>query len=189
MRQFGILTKSNTRPNNFKQITSPDRKERGKIETVAKAIILCIIAISGAAGAITYLYDPAFFKYSLEGNSVSNSQNYSTETVNHLKLSRYKKRLLEESRVETQPPENTNPDPEQLWTDTYDKPRSSEYYPLQKAKKLADNNSPNVLKEKMDYWYNRYQEALQSGPARELNYAYTQYENYKEALEIKRGSL
>lgn len=159
------------------------------METIAKLISLCLLAISGAAAGITYLYDPGFFKSSLESDSLSSSPNYKTETVNPSNLSYYKKHLLEESRVETQQPENSNPDPEQLWADTYDKPRSSEYYPLQEAKKLADKNSMNVLRDKMSYWYNRYQKALQSGPARELNYAYTQYENYKEALEIKRGSL
>lgn len=159
------------------------------METIAKLISLCLLAISGAAVGITYLYDPRFFKSPLERDSVSNSQNYKTETVNPSNLSYYKKHLLEDSRVETQPPENTNSKPEKLWTDTYDKTRPSEYSQLQEAKKLADKNSLNVLEEKMGYWYNRYQKALQSGHIQESNYAYSQFENYKEALKIKRGSL
>ncbi len=159
------------------------------METIAKLISLSLLVISGAAVSITYLYEPGFFKSSLENDSVSTSQNYKTETVNPSKLQYYKKHLLEDSQVETQPPENTNPNPEKLWTDTYDKPGLSEYSPSQEAKKLAEKNSLNALEEKMDYWYNRHQKALQSGHTQESNYAYSQYENYKEALEIKRGSL
>lgn len=159
------------------------------METIAKLISLCLLAISGAAVGITYLYEPGFFKPSFESDSISTSRNYKTETVNPSNLTYYKKHLLEDSRVETQPPENTNPNPEKLWTETYHKPEPSEYSQLQEANKLADKNSLNVLKEKIDYWYNRYQKALQSGQTQESNYAYSQYENYKEALEIKRGSL
>jgi hypothetical protein len=159
------------------------------METIAKLISLCLLSIFGAAVGITYLYDPGFFKSSLESDSLSTSQNYKTETINPSNLSYYKKHLLEDSRVETQPPENTNPNSENLWTDTYDKPRPSEYSPLQEAKKLADKNSLNVLEEKMEYWYHRYQKALQSGQTQESNYAYAQYKNYQKALEIKRGYL
>jgi hypothetical protein len=129
--------------------------------TIAKLISLCLLAISGAAVGITYLYDPGLFESSVESDSLSSSPNHKTETVNPSNLSYYKKHLLEESRVQTQPPEDTNPNPEKLWTDTYDKPEPSEYSPLQEVKKLADKNSLNVLEEKIDYWHNRYQKALQ----------------------------
>jgi hypothetical protein len=159
------------------------------METIAKLIILCFLAISGAAVGITYLYDPGFFKSSVESDSLSSSQNYKAETVNPSKLLYYKRHLLEDAQVETQPPENTDPKPEKLWKDTYHKPEPFEYSPLQEVKKLADKNSLNVLEEQMDYWYKRYQKALQSGQIQESNYAYSQYKNYKEALEIKRSSL
>jgi hypothetical protein len=158
------------------------------METIAKLISLCLLAIFGATVGITYLYDPGFFKSSVESDSLSSSPNYKTETVNPSNLSYYKKHLLEDSRIQTQPSENTNPNHEELWTDTYHKPEPSEYSPWQEAKKLADKNSLNVLEEKMDYWYNQYQKALQSGQIQESNYAYTQYENYKEAVEIKRST-
>jgi hypothetical protein len=115
------LTKSIKRLKNFKQITSLAERREEKIETVAKAIILCLLAISGAVGAITYFYDPGFFKYALESKPAATSQNDRIETVTPSKLSRYKKHLIEESRVEKQRPENTNSSPEQLWTDTYHK--------------------------------------------------------------------
>lgn len=159
------------------------------METIAKLITLCLIATFGAAAGIAYLYDSGVFKSSLESNSISNSQNYKTEAVRPSPLSYHKKHLLEDSQVEMQPPENTNPNPEKLWTETYDKPEPSENSTLQEAKKLADRNSLNVLEEKMHYWYNRYQKALRSGQIQESKYSYTQYKNYKEALEIKRGSL
>jgi len=159
------------------------------METIAKVISLCLLSIFGAAMGISYLYDPGFFNSSFESDSVSTSQYYKTETVSPSNLSYYKNHLLEDSRVETQPPENTNPNSESLWTDTYDKPRPSKYSTLQEAKKLADKNPLNVLGEKKDYWYNRYRKALQSGKIKESTYAYSQFENYKEALEIKRGSL
>ncbi|MGE5443689.1 MAG: hypothetical protein ACM3SR_03700 [Ignavibacteriales bacterium] len=159
------------------------------METIAKLIILCMVTTVGAAAGITYLYDPGVFRSSLESNPISNSQNYKTEDINSSKLSYYKKHLLEDSQVDIQPPENINPKPEQLWTETYDKPEPPESYPLQEAKKLADKNSLKVLEEKMDYWYQRYQKALQSGQIQGSNYAYSQYANYKEALEIKRGYL
>ena len=123
---ISVLTKSHKRINNSNQITSPGREESAKMEIVAKAIILCLLAISGAAAVVTYMYDPTFFKYALEGKPVDNSENYRIETVYPSKLTRYKQHLLENSQVETQPPENTNPNPEQLWMDTYHKPRSSE---------------------------------------------------------------
>lgn len=159
------------------------------METIAKVISLSLLAIFGSAVGVTYLYDPGFFESSPKSDSASNVQNYETEGVNHSSLSHYKERLLEDSQVETQPPKDTNPQPEKLWTDTYDEPESSESSPLQEAKKLADKNSLNVLEEEMDYWYKQYRRSLNQAAQTEKNDAYAKYKLYKEAIEIKRGSL
>ena len=159
------------------------------METIAKVISLSLLAIFGSAVGIIYLYDPDLFESPSKSDSVSNAKNYETEAVDHANLSYYKKRLLDDSQAEIQPPNNTNPEPEKLWSDTFNKSESSEYSLSQEAKRLANKNSLNALEEKMEYWYRQYHRSLNQAAQTEADNAYIKYRTYKEALEIKRGSL
>jgi hypothetical protein len=152
------------------------------METIGKILSLTLFVIFGAAAGVVYLADSDFSPESLfKNDSVSNSNEYKD-----IDVSSHRKRLLD-NYLEERPSGETHSKPQkqkELWTNTYDD-SVTRYSTSEEVKRLAEENSLSELREKMDYWYDRYDKAIQSGRRQGANEAYRKYKNYKEALRIK----
>jgi len=149
------------------------------METIGKILSLTLLAIFGTAGTVIYFTDPVHSP-SFLNETVSDSQDFVSETDNKIDYAAYRKRL-KKNYFETQQPFEKNFETQKqqsLWTNTYD-------LPSQEVRRLAEANSISDLRENMNYWNNRYHEALRLEKQFEADEAYARYKNYKTALEVK----
>jgi hypothetical protein len=149
------------------------------METIGKILSLTLLAIFGTAGTVIYFTDPGKSP-SIITQSVSHSRDSESEPDNNIDYSAYKEGLSKHY-FETENPAAKNSESQKqhtLWTNTYDAPS-------REVRSLAEGNSMNRLRENMNYWNNRYHEALRVGNRKGANDAYREYRNYKEAIEVK----
>lgn len=147
------------------------------METIGKILSLTLFAMFGAAGAVIYFTDDGSPKPTI---SISQLRREGAEPRNDIDYSSYREQLRR-SYVESGNYEDVGPQAKgqnSLWTNSYE-------YTSETAKRLAEGNSPSELRNKMDFWNREYQKALQSGNTKKANVAYSEYKNYKGALDIK----
>jgi hypothetical protein len=146
------------------------------METVGKILSLTLLAIFGAAGTVIYFTDNSPSTTPI----ISISRNQEVQSDRNIDYAAFRNKLRK-SYVESETTANTtleSPEAKSLWTNSY-------YYPSETAKILADGNSRDELRDKMNYWNSQYHKGLQSGNTRQANEAYIKYKEYKEALDIK----
>ena len=149
------------------------------METIGKILSLTLLAIFGTAGTVIYFTDPANSP-SIITRSVSHSRDFESEPDDNIDYSVYRERLRKHYFESEQPVEKNSESQKQhtLWTNTYDAPS-------REVRGLAEGNSIEELRESMNYWNNRYHEALRLGNRQEANDAHREYRNYKEAIDVK----
>jgi len=149
------------------------------METIGKILSLTLLAIFGTAGTVIYFTDPGHSP-SIINQSVSHSPDFESEPPTNIDYSAYRE-SLRKNYFEAEHPVGKNSETQKqhtLWTNTYDAPSGE-------VRALAEGNSIDGLRENMNYWNNRYHEALRLGNRQEGNDAYRKYRNYKEAIDVK----
>lgn len=159
------------------------------METVGKILSITLLTIFGSAAATVYMVDTNFLSSLLGTAPVTYTSGVDdTGTYESLPEASYYREKQKTEYVEVQrQTERTNysNDDNTIWGQSYNTGPSASTYASMRAASLAEQNSMELLKEKMNYWNEEYQKAVKYRESRSANLAYKNYLEYKEALQIK----
>lgn len=157
------------------------------METIGKLLSLIFIAVVGAGGATMYILDSG-------DSSIKKAEPVPIEIElgeANPDLEKYREQLRK-SYIESKPAvkKDLSEDSQDisLWSDSYSK-NLPDYISEEYVADLASNSDANTLRENMNYWHNRYHQALKADKPELANDAYKKHKSYKYALEYKNKSF
>ncbi|MEQ9618095.1 MAG: hypothetical protein RIG61_02850 [Deltaproteobacteria bacterium] len=161
------------------------------METIGKILSITLLTIFGSAAATVYVVDSSYFKSFLGTSTVtytsdeviySGAQDFSDSREYREKQE--KKYVAVEKNSDSA---SYNPEKNTIWGQKYSAGPNDMEYENRRASSLARNNSLESLRENMEYWSAQYKRAAEAGESRSANLAYKNYEDYREALEIRQS--
>lgn len=164
-----------------------------KMETIGKVLSLTLLTIFGSAAGAIYLVDSDIFPNLIEKTPIVYSSDSKTETQEietfEFEESDHAEYRMRRSEVYYEVSSNEGYDAGQdngaIWTQTYG---SGENGASDRAIYLASVNSLSSLKQNLDHWGRQYRNAKENGQKRTASLAYSNYQDYQKAIEIKSKS-
>lgn len=163
------------------------------METIGKVLSLTLLTIFGSAAAAVYLVDSDFFPAFLEKTPIVYTSDTNKkkeepiderpEIANHSES----RKLNSETYFEVSSVDNARGSGESdaIWGQSYNTAKLSDEDQSDRAVYLASVNSLSSLKESVRHWNAQYKRARSQGQSRTANLAYSNYKDYKKAIEIK----
>ena len=163
------------------------------METIGKVLSLTLLTIFGSAAATVYLVDSDFFPAFLEKTPIvytSDTDKKQEEPIDQvLEIANHSESRKQNSETyfevsSVDSPTNSG-ESDAIWGQSYNTAKLSDKHQSDRAVYLASVNSLSSLKQSLRHWNTQYKRARSQGQSRTANLAYSNYNDYKKAIEIK----